>query len=516
MTVTTVDRPAELPGRRSLKRTAPVVNITGMTLVLAGSGMIASAVVDLVNGGPDVAALLVPGLGALAIGGLAWRATSIPESLPVRSVFGAIAAAWVALCLVSTLPYLTAGVLERFDLALFEAVSGVTTTGATVIADLDSASDGLLFWRSLTQWFGGLGVIILAVAILPFLGAGGMGLLRAELPGPAAEHLAPRVRDTLARLWGVYVGFTVVMTGAYLAGGLSPYDAATHAFATVSTGGFSTRTGNLAAFNSATIEWIAVGGMFLGGTSFVLLWRAVRGRPGPLLRSAELHAYAGLLALSALVITVWNATGTAFDHETVRRSIFAVVSVGSTTGFTVVDWGAWIDPAQALLLFLMLVGGMTGSTAGGSKMLRLLTAASYARREIRRHVHPRLVGVVRIGREVVPEEIVSRILGFHALFFSVVVIGSVAVASFDIDIVTALSAVVASVSNVGPGLGDVSPGTTFLALDAGARALTIVLMLLGRLEIYPLLLGGVTLLDRARSTLPSRALRAITRRLRLS
>lgn len=493
--------------------TAPVANITGMTLALAGAGMIASAVVDLVNGGPDVAALLVPGLGALAIGGLAWWTTSIPESLPVRSVFGAIAAAWVALSLVSTVPYLTSGVLDRFDLALFEGVSGVTTTGATVIADLDSASDGLLFWRSLTQWFGGLGVIILAVAILPFLGAGGMGLLRSELPGPAAEHLAPRVRDTLARLWGVYVGFTVVMTGAYLAGGLSPYDAATHAFATVSTGGFSTRNANLAAFDSAAIEWIAVGGMFLGGTSFVLLWRAVRGRAGPLLRSAELHAYAGLLAVSAVVITVWNATGAAFDHETVRRSIFAVVSVGSTTGFTIVDWGTWIDPAQALLLFLMLVGGMTGSTAGGSKVLRLLAAASYARREIRRHVHPRLVGVVRIGREVVPEEIVSRILGFHALFFTVVVIGSVGVASFDIDIVTALSAVVASVSNVGPGLGDVSPGATFLALDTGARGLTIALMLLGRLEIYPLLLGGVTLVDRARSKLPSRASRAVTRRL---
>ncbi len=492
-----------------------MVNITGMTLALAGGGMIASAVVDFINGGPDVASLLLPGLVALAVGAAAWWTTSIPESLAVRSVFGAIAAAWVALSLVSAVPYLTTGVLDRFDLALFEGVSGVTTTGATVIADLESVSDGLLFWRALTQWFGGLGVIILAVAILPFLGAGGMGLLRSELPGPAAQHLAPRVRDTLRRLWGVYVGFTVVMTGAYLAGGLSPYDATTHAFTTVSTGGFSTRNANLAAFDSAVIEWIAVGGMFLAGTSFVLLWRAVRGHPGPLLRSAELRTYAGLIAVSAVVITVWNATDTAFDHETIRRSIFAVVSVGSTTGFTTVDWGTWIDPAQALLLFLMLIGGMTGSTAGGSKVLRLLTAASYARREIHRHVHPRLVGVVRIGREVVPEEIVSRILGFQALFFSVVVIGSVAVASFDVDIVTALSAVVASVSNVGPGLGDVSPGETFLALDAGARGLTVVLMLLGRLEIYPLLLGGMTLIDRARSTLPPRAARAVTRRLRL-
>lgn len=513
MTVTTVDRPAELAGRRPRKWAAPVANTISMTVVLAGAGMIASSLVDLADGGPDVGALLLPGLAALLVGALGWWMTSIPEALPVRTVFGAIAAAWLVLSLMAAVPYLTSGALDRVDHALFEGVSGVTTTGATVIADLDGTSSGLLFWRALTQWFGGLGVIILAVAILPFLGAGGMSLLRSELPGPAAEHLAPRVRDTLRRLWGVYVGFTVIMTSAYLAGGMSPYDAATHAFTTVSTGGFSTRPGNLAAFDSPTIEWIAVGGMLVAGTSFVLLWRAVRGRPGPLLRSAELRAYVGLVGVSAVVVSVWNATGEAFDHETIRRSIFAVVSVGSTTGFTTVDWGTWIDPAQALLLFLMLIGGMTGSTAGGSKVLRLLTAASYARREIRRHVHPRLVGVVRIGREVVPEEIVSRILGFHALFFSVVVIGAISVAAFDVDIVTSLSVVVASVSNVGPGLGDVAPGGSYLVLDAWPRALTIVLMLLGRLEIYPLLLGGVALVDRARSTLPPRVSRAINRRM---
>lgn len=514
MTATTADRPAELAGRRPRKLSAPVTTITSMTLTLAGAGMIASALVDLVDSGPDVVALLVPGVLALAIGAVGWWTTSIPESLPVRTVFGAIAAAWLALSLVSAVPYLTTGVLDRVDLALFEGVSGVTTTGATTITDLEATSSGLLFWRALTQWFGGLGVIILAVAILPFLGAGGMGFLRSELPGPAAEHLAPRVRDTTRRLWGVYVGFTVVMTGAYTAGGMSPYDAATHAFATVSTGGFSTRTANLAAFDSAVIEWTAVAGMLVAGSSFVLLWRAVRGRPGSLFRSAELRAYVGLIALCALVVAVWNASGATFDHEVVRRSVFAVVSVGSTTGFTTVDWGAWIDPAQALLLFLMLVGGMTGSTAGGSKVLRLLTSVSYARREIRRHVHPRMVGVVRIGREVVPEEIVSRILGFHALFLGLVVVGSVAVAAFDVDIVTALSAVVATVSNVGPGLGDVSPGGSFLALDAGARGLTIALMLLGRLEIYPLLLGGVALAERVAEVLPSRTSRLVTRWLR--
>lgn len=503
------ERSEALTPRRRLRRIpAPILHVSGAALAVAGVGMLAAAGVDAADGGPDTVALAVPGLVLVVAGTLAWRATFVPPALPIRSVFAVVAAAWIVVSLAAAVPYLTADALERVDNALFEGVSGVTTTGATVLVDIEAQSAGLLFWRAFTQWLGGLGVIVLAVAVLPFLGAGGMALLRSELPGPATERLAPRVRDTTRRFWGVYVGFTAALTLAYLGGGMTVYDATTHAFTTVSTGGFSTRNGNFGAFDSATLEWIAVVGMAVAGMSFVLLWRAVRGRPGSLLRSSELRAYMSLLGVASLVIAAWNVSGQAFDHETLRRSVFSVVSVGSTTGFTTVDWATWIHPAQALLVFLMLIGGMTGSTAGGSKVLRLLAAVSYARREIRRHVHPQLVGVVRIGREVVPEETVSRILGYHALFLGVLLVGVVAVASFDVDIVTSLAAVIASLGNVGPGLGEVSTGG-FLALDAWPRAFTMVLMLLGRLEIYPLLIGAATLFDGVRDALPAPLVRRV-------
>lgn len=493
------------------RRPRVYTHVGGLTVMVAGLGMIASALVDLANGGPDVVPLAVSGMAVAALGGAAWQATVVPDTLRIRTVFSTVALTWIVVSAVAAIPYHTTGALSRPDNALFEAVSGITTTGASVFATVEGQSAGLLFWRAFTQWMGGLGVVVLAVAVLPFLGAGGMALLRSELPGPASQQLAPRVRDTARRLSVIYAGFTVAVTAAYFLGGMSAYDAATHSFTTVSTGGFSTHDASFGAFRSATLEWVAIPAMLLAGSSFVLLYRAIRRRPGPLLRSVEFRGYVAMMAAAALLLALSNASDAGWTHETVRRSVFTAVSIGSTTGFTTVDFGAWIPAAQSTLVFLMLVGGMTGSTAGGSKVFRLLAAVSYARREVLRHIHPKLVGVVRIGQDVVPEETVSRIIGYHAVFVAVLVVGIVAVASFGLDVLTSVSLVATTLGNVGPGLGALSPAGGYLDIDAGARAVTMALMLLGRLEIYPLLVGAAALGESVVSRVPVRLARAPAR-----
>lgn len=470
-------------------------------MLVAGAAMVTSAAVGIGGGGADVLDLAGPGIGLVVLGAAVRSVTVVPRRLPARSVFSAMAAGWVALCVAGAVPYLTTGALDRFDDALFESVAGFTTTAASVIPDVETLSDGLLFWRALTQWIGGLGIIVLAVAVLPYLGVGGMSLLRSDLP-PASEYLAARVIQTARRLWGFYVGFTLVMAVVYLALGMGLLNAVAHAFTTVSTGGFSTLNGGFAAFDSARLEWAAIAGMFVAGMNVVLLWWAVRGRPGPLLRSAEARAYTLIVVGASTAVAAWNAADAGLHLDVVRRSIFSVASIASTTGFTVSDFGRWVQPAQTLLLLGMLIGAMSASAGGGSKVLRLLAVISHARRETARHLHRRMVAVVRIGHDVVPEDVVSRILGYYAIFFMALVAGTVAVASFDIDLVTAVSSVISSLGNVGPGLGAVSPGGGYLEVDAGARGVLMFLMLLGRLEIYPVLLGLAALAESVSSTRP--------------
>lgn len=489
------------PRRRRL--TSAPLHSAGVAVALAGLGMVVSAGVDVAGGGHEALGLAGPGV-VLTLLGLGVRsATTAPRRLPARSVFSAVFASWVAVCLAGGVPYLTTGAIDRFDDALFESVAGFTTTAASVIPDVGSLSDGLLFWRALTQWLGGLGVIVLAVAVLPHLGVGGMSLLRSELP-PASEYLAMRVAETARRLWLLYAGFTIAMGLAYLVFGMGLLDAVAHAFTTVSAGGFSTRTGGFAAFDSAALEWAAAVGMLAAGMNVVLVWWAVRGRTGPLLRSAEARAYALIVVLASTAIVAWNVGDAELTQDVIRRSAFSVVSVVSTTGFAVSDFGRWVPPAQTVLLLLMFVGAMSASAGGGSKVLRLLAVVSHARRETSRHLHRRLVGVVRIGHEAVPEDVVSRILGYYAIFLMAVVAGTIAVASFDVDIVTALSSVASSIANVGPALGALSPGGSYLDVDAGARGVHMFLMLLGRVEIYPVLLGLAALGDAVRSPRPGR------------
>lgn len=470
------------PSRQTL-----VGHISGLTLAVAGLGIAASGIVDALRGGDDVLVLLVTGLVVGVVGYVWWQATSLPQQIRVLDVFTTVTLAWVVLAAVGALPYLLTGTLTAVDDAVFESIAGFTTTGATVLRPIEGTGAGVLFWRAITQWMGGMGVIVLVVAVLPTVGSGGMSLLEAEAPGPTGERLTPRVRQTARRLWAVYVGFTVILALAYIAAGMSLYDGVAHSFTTVSTGGFSPYNGSIGHFDSGLIEWIAITAMFIAGSSFTLIYRVLRGQPGPLLRSREFRLYSVVVfGVAAVLFVVNDATGSVADR--IRGAFFATTTITSTTGYGTDDFGSWSQGAQAVILLLLPIGAMAGSTAGGIKLVRVLAVASYAHREALRHLHPRLVRPVRVGG-IMPDRTANKIVGFLILALATFGGGAVAIALTGPDIITSFSAAATAFGNVGPGLGDVGPTNDFLNLPRLARWVTMVQMLLGRLEIYPVILA---------------------------
>ncbi|MCB0967019.1 MAG: TrkH family potassium uptake protein [Ilumatobacter sp.] len=474
-------------------------HITGLTIAVAGLGIVASAFVDLLRGGPDVIALTIIGLVATLAGFVLWRFTTLPRQIRILDVFITVTMAWSVLAVVGALPYVITGWIPAFDDALFESISGFTTTGATVLRPIEGTGPGVLFWRSVTQWMGGMGVIVLVVAVLPTVGSGGMSLLEAEAPGPTGERLTPRVRHTARRLWAVYVGFTVVLALAYIVAGMSLYDGVAHSFTTVSTGGFSPYNSSLGHFDSAAIEWICIVAMFIAGSSFTLLYRMIRGRPGPMLRSKEFQLYtAVVLGAAAVLFAVNDAAGSIADR--IRGALFTTLTIVSTTGYATDDFGAWSQAAQAVIIILLPIGAMAGSTAGGVKMIRILAIASYTHREALRQLHPRLVRPVRVGGGIVPDAVANKIVGFLVLALATFGGGALLIALTGPDLITSFSAAATAFGNVGPGLGDVGPTNDFLELPRFARWVTMGQMLLGRLEIYPVILALSVVTLRRRHT----------------
>ncbi|MFW2333851.1 TrkH family potassium uptake protein [Ilumatobacter sp.] len=478
----------DLQERWADSRETLIGHIIGLTLAVAGAGIAGSGVVDALRGGDDVVVMSAIGVVVGVVGYALWRATTLPRQIRILDVFVTVTLAWVVLAIVGALPYVLTGSITAVDDALFESVSGFTTTGATVLRPIEGTGPGILFWRSITQWMGGMGVIVLVVAVLPTVGSGGMSLLEAEAPGPTGERLTPRVRQTARRLWAVYIGFTIVLAIAYIVAGMNLYDGVAHSFTTVSTGGFSPYNGSLGHFDSAAIEWICIVAMFAAGTSFTLIYRILRGSPGPLVRSKEFHLYvAVVVAVSAVLFAVSEMTGSI--HDRIRGSIFTTLTVVSTTGYATEDFGSWSDASQAVILLLLPIGAMAGSTAGGIKLIRVLAVASYAHREALRHLHPRLVRPVRVGGGIMPDRTANKIVAFLILALAIFGGGALAIAMTGPDLITSFSAAATAIGNVGPGLGDVGPTNDFLELPRFARWVTMVQMLLGRLEIYPVILA---------------------------
>jgi trk system potassium uptake protein TrkH len=488
------------------------LHLIGLVLAAAGAGMLACAGFEAALGGSAAVALAVPGAGVGLPGLLLFRRTRAPLRISPSTMYGAVLAAWLAFTLAASLPYLLSGVLDRFDLALFEAVSGFTTTAATVIDPIDGVARGVLLWRAMTQWFGGVAIMTFVVSVLPYFRSAGFEHLAGISGGWGGERIAPRVQETARRLVLLYIGFTLIVAAGYALFGMGLFDAVAHSFTTVSTGGLSTHDASLAAFGSAGVEWTAIVGMVLAGGNFALYWHALRGRTAALWRSAELRTYLVIVALIGLAAVGWNTSDGNWSAAQIRQTLFTAVSLSTTTGYSLGDYEHWAGAVQLLLIFAMAIGGMAGGSAGGFKVFRFVAVIGHVRRHLFRQLHPRAVPIVRIGDEVIDESELNRILGFFALFMGVGAVATFLVAALgSLDLRTSISAVTSSLGNVGPALGVLGPGHTYLDVGTGVREVLMITMLAGRLELYPVLLGLIPLARIIADRLPRKVAQLLVR-----
>ncbi len=430
--------------------------------------------------------LIVAGIGLL----LWWPVQRIRQELRLRGGFLVVALAWIVLGALGATPLLLAETPQMsFTDAVFEAVSGLTTTGATVLVGLDSLPPAILYYRQQLQWVGGLGIIVFAVAIMPLLGVGGMQLYRAETPGPVREtRLTPRITQTAKALLSVYVGITFVCAVAYWLAGMSFFDAVCHSFSTVAIGGFSTHDASFAYFDSPLIEMIAVVFMFIAGINFALHFLAWRDkRLTSYFTDPELRSYVWILGILSTFVLVYLLWQQQYDGvgETITKGLFQAVSIATTTGYTTDNFAAWPGALPVLLLFASFVGGCVGSTAGGMKVMRWSLIYKQSVREFQRLVHPSAEIPVKLGARAVNPRIVDSVWGFFAAYIIVFTVIMLLLLSTGMDQVSAFAAVAATINNLGPGLGDVASG--FGDVNVVAKWCGVLAMFLGRLEIFTLL-----------------------------
>ncbi|MCK5913663.1 MAG: TrkH family potassium uptake protein [Desulfuromusa sp.] len=423
------------------------------------------------------------------VGGLLFTFCKSPKELTVREGFAVVTFGWSVFAVFGALPYLISGAIPSPLDAIFETMSGFTTTGSTILTEIETLPQSLLFWRSLTQWLGGMGIIVLSLAILPMLGVGGMQLFKAEVPGPTADRLKPRIQDTAKMLWGVYFLLTMVETLLLMVGGMSLFDALCHSFATLATGGFSTQNSSIAAYDSSYIDGVITLFMIFAGINFALHFQMLRGRVSEVFRSEELRVYLGIIAMTTVIIMIFNWTGGIYLHfgENFRYSIFQVSSIMTTTGFATADFEFWPVLPQYLLVLLMFIGGCAGSTGGGMKVARILLLFKHAQVQVFRLIHPRAIRLVKLGNRPVDKDVLQSILGFFAVFIGIFVVGSLLLAASGMDLVSAGGAVIACLANIGPGLGTVGPVDNFAHVPAFGKSVLIVCMLMGRLELFTVL-----------------------------
>ncbi len=407
------------------------------------------------------------------------------KEIGYREGFAIVVLSWTAAGVFGALPFVFSGKLGFID-ALFESISGFTTTGSTVFGDLEDLPKGLHFWRAMTQWLGGMGIIILSLAILPLLGIGGMQLYQAEMPGVTKDKLAPRIQDTARILWGVYIFFTIFEVLLLLPAGLNLYEALCHAFTTLATGGFSTRTASVAAFDSAYVDYVITAFMFLAGVNFSLHYRFLKGELDAYFKNEEFRFYVLVGLVAIFICVLFNHLSGTYHNPllNLRYSVFQVWSIMTTTGYGTADFALWHPVCQLLLLILMFFGGMAGSTGGGVKQIRFLILFKFVRFQIRKLIHPRAVEIIRYDEHKVAESVIQGILGFMALYALVFMIASLLVCAQGIDIITATSAVAATLNNIGPGLAKVGPTQNFGWLPDFSKLVLTFCMLAGRLELY--------------------------------
>jgi trk system potassium uptake protein TrkH len=392
---------------------------------------------------------------------------------------------WIMAGLFGTLPYLLSGSIANFTDAFFESISGFTTTGASILNDIEVLPEGILFWRSLTQWLGGMGIIVLSIAILPFLGIGGMQLYKAEVPSPVVDKLKPRISETAKTLWKVYILITTIEVALLLGGGMPLFDAVCHAFCTMPTGGFSTKNASIGHYNSPYFDGIFILFMLLAGINFSLHFKLIKGDIKIFGKDSECRTFFILVAAFTLIITL-DTYGSTYSSisKAFRDSAFQVSSIITTTGFVSADYEKWPAMSQLILVICMFIGGMAGSTGGGIKVMRIMLLIRHVNQEVFRIIHPHAVTVVKLGGRPVPQDVLNSIWGFFTLYIALFLVATLIVLFLGLDMTSALTSVAASIGNIGPGLGIVGPVKNYFDVPLVGKWVLVFCMLLGRLEIY--------------------------------
>ncbi len=468
-----------------------IVPVVAGVLLAVGLGMAVCCAVAVVGGDGGVAAFGIPAAVALPLAAAGVASAGRLRSAPLRARDGffAVTAAWVVAAATGSVPFLLAGTFAAPADAFFESMSGFTTTGATLLAEVEREPDAILLWRSLSQWLGGVGIVVLVVAIAPATGLVSQRVFYAETSGVTAERLTPRIADTAKIIWGIYLTLTVLALTAFWVAGMTVWDALNHSFTTVATAGFSTRTASIGAFDSLAIELVAIVFMAASGVNFAFYWLALRGRDRIWPQAAEVRAYLVVLVVATGVVTgalVLLEDGPGLG-EALRGAGFTVVSIVTTTGYTTADFDEWPDFARLALLALMFVGGCAGSTAGGMKVIRVMLLGRAAAQEVQRQLQPKAVQVLRVRGRVFSDEVRRGVFAFFGLYLTVFLVGTLVMTASGLDLVTAAASVVATLNVIGPGLGEVGAAENYAAVPEGARWFLSALMLTGRLEVFTVL-----------------------------
>ncbi|SLM29334.1 Trk system potassium uptake protein trkH [Desulfamplus magnetovallimortis] len=468
-----------------------VSKIIGILVVFLGFSMIFPLLCSMIYKDNSHIAILVSMVITIFFGGIFYlvaKRTTI-EYISQREGMAIVALSWTIIGLFGGLPFYFGGAGSGFTDAFFESVSGFTTTGSSILTNIEGVSPSLLFWRSLIQWLGGMGIIVLSLAILPFLGVGGMQLFKAEVPSPVPDKLTPRLTDSAKILWYVYILISALEVILLLFGGMNFYDALCHTLTTMPTGGFSTKNASVAHYSSAYIDYVIVIFMLLAGINFSLHYQMLRGKTLIFWRDSECRFFM-FLCLGFTFLIAFDIYGSVYDTigKAFQYASFQVVSLVTTTGYATADYEKWPGLSQVLLFLCMFIGASAGSTGGGMKCARIMVAFKYCYREIFTLIHPSSVSQVKMNGAVIPNHVLRSIMGFLALYIGIFVICSIAVAAMGVDMVTAFSSVAACIGNIGPGFGDVGPVDNFAIMPCAAKWLLAWCMLLGRLEIYTVII----------------------------
>ncbi len=464
-----------------------VFNLVGVVLIFASLFMLLPVSVSYIQKGQDFNALGISFLLTLFSGILLYFLTRSREKIELKHKdgFAVVTISWLMVSLFGSLPYILSGISPSFTNAYFEAMAGFTTTGASVFGDLDNLPESILLWRSLTQWMGGMGIIVFSLAILPMLGAGGMQLFKAEVPDIGVEKLSPRIIDMAKSLWYIYAGLTTVLAALLFMFGMSMFDAICHSFTTMATGGFSTKSASIAYFRNPYIDITITVFMFLAGINFALHFYALRGHFSRFLRSSEFKFYCLVIVTSIVIVTVsMTASGKNAPLTALRYAAFQVVSLMTTTGYATADYELWPVFTQTLLLFLMFFGGMVGSTGGGMKQARVLLMLKQVYRELYQLIHPHAFTALKLDDKKVLKQTLGGIWGFLFLFILIATLATLFMTALGLDMITSATTVISAMSNVGPAFGEAGPTDNYSSIPVTGKWILIFCMLIGRLEIY--------------------------------